>query len=332
MRVTNKMIGNNLAYNIQVNMQKLARTQQELSTGRRVLRPSDDPLVISRLLGVSATLEASNQYVRNIDDGLSYLYAADTALGSAGALLQDAHELAVQGANGTLNEEDMSYIARQVDKMIDNMINLANTDLGGKYIFAGKLNNMPPFTREGDDIYYHGDFALIEREIAFGTAYDVAKSGVDRGGAIPPTDPENYGTFGLTVTAEPPDPPGAPPYSLMKKPGGEYYGVFGALFELRNALDSGDSLKVNQALGSVLKETDFLLQERVKVGARTRHFESVKDQMLDQEIRLRQIELDLGSVQMEKVSIDFAQQTLTYQAALGAGAQILQTSLLHFLR
>lgn len=331
MRVTNKMIGNNLAYNIQVNMQKLARTQQEMSTGKRVLRPSDDPLVISRLLSIQGALESNNQYVRNIDDGLSYLYAADTALGSAGDLLHDAHELAVQGANGTLNEEDMSYIARQVDKMIDNMINLANTDLGGKYIFAGKLNNLPPFTRDGDVIKYHGDFALIEREIAFGTAYDVAKSGVDRGGATPPTDPENYGTFGLAVT---PNPLGEPPYEfeLMKKPNGEYYGVFGTLFELRNALDSGDSLKVNEALGSVLKETDFLLQERVKVGARTRHFESVKDQILDHEIRLKQIELDLGSVQMEKVSIDFAQQTLTYQAALGAGAQILQTSLLHFLR
>ena len=332
MRVTNKMIGNNLAFNIQVNLQKLARTQQELSTGRRVLRPSDDPLVISRLLGVYAALESNNQYVRNIDDGLSYLYAADTALGSAGALLQDAHELAVQGANGTLTKEDMSYIARQVDKMIDNMVNLANTDLGGKYIYAGKLNNMPPFTRDGDEIKYHGDFALIEREIAFGTAYDVAKSGVDRGGTTHPSDPDYYGTFGLAVTVEPPDPLDDPPYGLMKKPDGEYYGVFGTLFQLRNALDSGNSEKVDEALGSILKEADFLLQERVKVGARTRHFESVKDQILDHEIRLKQIELDLGCVKMEKVSIDFAQQTLTYQAALGAGAQILQTSLLHFLR
>ncbi|MEW5954405.1 MAG: flagellar hook-associated protein FlgL [Bacillota bacterium] len=329
MRVTNKMIGNSLAYNIQVNMQKLARTQQEMSTGRRVLRPSDDPLVISRLLSIQGALESNNQYVRNIDDGLAYLYAADTALGTAGDLLHDAHELAVQGANGTLTKEDMAHIGEQVDKMIDNMVNLANTDLGGKYIFAGKRNNLPPFNRVDNTITYSGDFALIEREIAFDTPYQVAGPGVSDFTVTP--SPEQ-GTFGWADSATPPINPDNPPFELRRDANNEYYGVFGTLFQLRNALYNGNPGEVNDALGRVQKEVDFLLQERVKVGARTRHFESVKDQILDHEIRLKQIELDLGSVHMEKVSIDFAQQTLTYQAALGAGAQILQTSLLQFLR
>jgi len=313
MRITNKMIGNNIAYNIQTNVQKLARTQQNIATGQRVLRPSDDPTVVSRLLSLQGSLEASVQYVRNINDGLSYLYAADTALGTAIEILHDANELAVQGASGTLTKEDMAYIGARVDKLVDNMVDVANTDLGGKYIFAGKLNHLPPFQRSEDIITYRGDFQDIFREISFGTGYKVAGPGVGEG---VPTGP-----FGGAVAAGP-----------LLDDGAQYYGVFGTLFQLRDALNSGNTEGVSNALERVQQEVDHLLQERVQVGARTRHFESVKDQILDQEIRLKQIELDLGGVHIERASIDLAQQSLTYQAALGSSAQILQTSLLHFLR
>ena len=313
MRITNKMIGNNLAYNIQSSIQKLSRTQQNIATGQRVLRPSDDPTVVSRLLNLQGTLEASVQYVRNINDGLSYLYAADVALGTATDILHDANELAVQGASGTLTKEDMAYIGARVNNMIDNMVDVANTDLGGKYIFAGKLNRLPPFERNGDTITYRGDFQDIFREISFGTGYKVSGPGVGEG--------EPTGPFGGAVAAGP-----------LMDDGTQYYGVFGTLFQLRDALNSGKADEVSSSLERVQQEVDHLLQERVKVGARTRHFESVKDQLLGQEIRLKQIELDIGGVHIEKASIDLAQQSLTYQAALGSSAQILQTSLLHFLK
>jgi flagellar hook-associated protein 3 FlgL len=196
------------------------------------------------------------------------------------------------------------------------MVDVANTDLGGKYIFAGKLNRMPPFARNGDEITYGGDFKDIFREISFGTGYKVAGPGVG--------DDEPTGPFGGAEAS-------GPPYELLK---GEeqYHGAFGAMFQLRDALNSGNTDEVSKSLERVQQEVDHLLQERVKVGARTRHFESVKDQILGQEIRLKQIELDIGGVHIEKASIDLAQQSLTYQAALGSSAQILQTSLLHFLK
>ena len=156
MRVTNKMVSDALISNIQNNMQKLARTQEQISTGSRILRPSDDPSSVSHLLAVKGNIEYNTQYMRNIDDGLSYLYTADDTLGTITDVITKAKELAVQGANGTLQVEDTTVIAYQIDKMIDHVVDLANTTIGGKYIFAGQENDQPPFTRQNDEIYYRG--------------------------------------------------------------------------------------------------------------------------------------------------------------------------------
>lgn len=324
MRVTNRMIGETLKYAIQVNMEKLSRTQQGLATGKRVHHPSDDPSAISRLMNLKGSLEGNEQYVRNIDDGLSYLEAADTAFGTISELFQKAHEYAVQGANGTLTEDDMRHIAEQIDKLIDNLVDLANTAIGGKYIFAGKDNAEPPFERVGDKIIYKGDFEDIEREILFGTSYRVAGAGVSNSAVS--------GSSGA-------------PFGWVTEINGEYIAwdgswdessaphesVFSAFFILRNALNSGDQKKVSQAIATLQDKYDYILQERVKVGARTRHFEAVKQQMLDHELLIKQSIVNIDGVDIEKTSIDLAQQQLNYQGALSAGANILQISLLHFI-
>ncbi|MFZ5650980.1 MAG: flagellar hook-associated protein FlgL, partial [Bacillota bacterium] len=157
MRITNRMIANNLNRGIQRNLSQVARSQEQLATGKSMLRPSDRPENLSQLLSIKATLSYMVQYDRNLDDGLSYLNLNDSSMQTLGDILNQSAEMAVQGANGTMTREDMAALGEQVDKMIDHVVDLANSSVGGRYIYAGTKNSSPPFKRIGDTITYTGD-------------------------------------------------------------------------------------------------------------------------------------------------------------------------------
>ncbi|RKO66896.1 flagellar hook-associated protein FlgL [Desulfofundulus salinus] len=315
MRVTHMLIARRTQNYIQDAMQRLARTQEQMSTGRKVLRLSDDPPALSQLLNVRAAVERNQQYMRNITDGLSYLDGADTALGTTGELLQKAIEYAIQGANGTLEPDDMAAIGEQIDKMIDELVDIANTTVGGKYIFAGTKNDRPPFRRDGDNIFYQGNLERVSREIM-----DQANYAIDVPAVI--LDDGN------------PDTPGGV-FGEAQVSGDEYEltgGIFQVLLALRNSLKAADASGVNDSIGALNDQLDHILRYRVQVGARTSHFESVRDQLQDQELRLTQVLSSLEDADVARVAVDLSRQQLAYQAALAAGARILETSLLDYLR
>ncbi|NMB42448.1 MAG: flagellar hook-associated protein FlgL [Firmicutes bacterium] len=318
MRVTNIMIGNSLIRHINSNLNNLSRTHEQLSTGKTILRPSDNPTDISQLLAIKAQKEINKQYTKNINDGLAYLYTADAALGTLGDIVSQANAMGVQGANGTLAQEDMQALAMQIDKMIDQVVDIANVTVGGKYLFAGKTNDKPPFIRfEGQDvIVYQGDLDRIYREIA-----NLSEHTVDAPGVLDNSS-GSMGVFGNVNGAE------LEGDKAAKVSGG----LFDALFALRDALYSGNHEAVDSMLGEMQSQLDNVLQHRVTVGARTRHFEAIKDQMIDQEIRLEQVEENLHSADIARLTIDLSQQQLVYQTALASGATILQVSLLNFLK
>lgn len=332
MRVTNLMIGNALKQHIQNNLSRLSRTQEQLSTGKTILRPSDSPTKISHLMAVKAQREINKQYTQNIDDGLAYLYTADAALGTVGEILAEANELAVQGANGTLTREDMKAIAEQIDKMIDELVDVANTTAGGKYIFAGRTNHRPPFERNGDTIIYKGDLKRITREIANLSEHTVDAPGVLKDtenspgvfGFINETELENNNEAKVSDANSLPEENGSPNY--------DKYGLFDTLYKFKELLNNGKADQISNFIGVIQKQLDNVLKHRVAIGARTRHFEAAKEQMLDQEITLSQVLENIESADIARLSIDLSEQQLVYQASLAAGASILQTSLLNFLK
>ncbi|MDQ0285608.1 flagellar hook-associated protein 3 FlgL [Desulfofundulus luciae] len=412
MRVTHMLVARRTQNYIQDAMERLARTQEQMSTGRKVLRLSDDPPALSQLLNVRTAVERNKQYARNITDGLSYLEGADTALGTAGELLQKAIEYAIQGANGTLEPNDMAAIGEQIDKMIDEMVDIANTTVGGKYIFAGTKNNQPPFWRDGDKIYYRGNLERVSREILDQANYTIdvpsvtyaavdlgrpldGGTGIDKdetqantdgkliinGVDVPFSAGESYTDIAKRITSTVPgvwatfidnglgnqnafiiksasgtlrveessDGTLGASTTFASRPETEdvvpgvfgFYnenshavvgGVFDVLMKLAKSLKDGDVAGVQSSIGKLNDQLDHILRYRVQVGARTSHFESVRSQLQDQEVRLTQVLSSLEDADVARVAVDLSRQQLSYQAALAAGARILETSLLDYLR
>ncbi|WP_027363358.1 flagellar hook-associated protein FlgL [Desulfotruncus alcoholivorax] len=400
MRVTNRIITYNTQNYIQQGLQKLTRTQEMMSTQRSIINLSDDPGAINQLLLVKSSLSMNEQYVRNIKDGMSYLEAADTAFGTAGSLLQKTLEYTLQAANGGMAPDDLKAIGRQIDQIIDEMKDIGNTTVGGKYIFAGTQNSRPPFERvDANTITFGGNFDAVSREILDHAYYEVNVDSVNHAGAtinVVDADGDGKADAGGSLVFKVYD--GASNVTDTKtvsyaagesydgivskindlanyaakfdkqnktltiqraffgadaklkienldgggnlidgqstsdvKPG-LFSGIFDTLIKLKNDLLAGNAQNLNQYIGDLNNRHDEVLRYRVRVGARESHFESVQNQLLDQVQRLNQVESNLEDVDIAKVSIELSQHQMVYNASLAAGAQILQVSLLNYLR
>ena len=155
---------------------KVSSTQLQISTGRRVLRPSDDPASASRVLGLNQALETVQQYQSNINRAQSRLETEEGVLKGATNLLQRVRELTIQGNNDTLSKADTTAIAAEVRQHLDQLYAMANTrDSNGEYIFAGYQSGTKPFTNPATGSYvYNGD--LGQRQLQISPDHQVADS------------------------------------------------------------------------------------------------------------------------------------------------------------
>ena len=145
-RITQGMISNDVVAGIQANGVRLDQIMAQLSTGKAINQPSDDPVGVTRDLQLHSLTSRYDQYYRNMQDGDAWLSTADTAMQSGNNVLQSANELAIQGANGTYNAVQRSDLNGQVRSLADQMLSIANTTLRGQYVFSGTQTDAPPFS------------------------------------------------------------------------------------------------------------------------------------------------------------------------------------------
>lgn len=335
MRITNSYMTNNMIRNLQNNLSQLAKVDEQMATTKRVLRLSDDPNIMGQLITVKNTLTYNEQYDKNIQDGLSYLDVADTAMGTLGDILAQAKAYANQGANDSYNAEDRQALAKQIDAIIDQVVDLGNATVGNKYIFAGKKSGSPPFERQGDKVIYNGDFSVIKRQVTAGHDYAINVPAV-----MPAADDNDFAFLDIEDDVTEfwsRDKNGM--FGTIKLEDGQFVmddgdptNVFTALYDLRDALNDNDPEGIDQAMGNIEQSRDNMLQSRVELGARYTHFETLKGLLLDQEVSLTGELNNMEGADMAKLSIELSQKWLAYSASMASGSKLMQTSLLDYIR
>ncbi|WP_029653685.1 flagellar hook-associated protein FlgL [Marinobacter daepoensis] len=157
----------------------LVNTQQQISTGKKVNKPSDDPVAAARILKLDQELKRIETYGRNADLADNRLKQEESTLASAVDLLQRVRELTVQAGNGTLSANDRQSISEELKERLDQLANIANTrDASGEYIFSGYQGSTPAFAKndEGNWIY-QGDEGQRELEIDDGVTVAISDHG-----------------------------------------------------------------------------------------------------------------------------------------------------------
>ncbi|MBI4830277.1 MAG: hypothetical protein HY801_01725, partial [Candidatus Lindowbacteria bacterium] len=136
-RISNPVLVNTALRNLQISLRQLQETQEVLATGLTIRRPSDNPLGAAIALRMRAEITEINRFVTNIERAESFVTASEGALGTMNQILTELRGITVTEANDTGNAESRRAAAEQVNALIEQLVQTANSDFGGRYIFAG---------------------------------------------------------------------------------------------------------------------------------------------------------------------------------------------------
>ena len=164
MRITSNMIMNTVTRNLALSQSRFLRIQTMASSGRRINRPSDDPIGITKDLGFRSDLSEISQFRKNINQALSWFNFSDQAMGNMNELISRAKELAVQFANDTYDQNARAAGATNIRDVFEQIIEAANTQFEGNYIFSGTRTDVSPFMVLAMGVVYRGDFEQISLE------------------------------------------------------------------------------------------------------------------------------------------------------------------------
>lgn len=176
---------------------RLARTQQQLATGKRFASAAEDPVAAERALRLAREIAAHDQYQANAEAVRIRQTAEETALSDVTELLHEVRELLVQANKGTLNSADRRSLSQSLEVHIDGLLGLANTrDATGEYLFAGLRGDTRPFSSDGrGQFLYHGDEG--QRRLGIGPGIMVTMT--DSGTELFQRVPAGNGAFVTTV-------------------------------------------------------------------------------------------------------------------------------------
>ncbi|MCP4272836.1 MAG: flagellar hook-associated protein 3 [Gammaproteobacteria bacterium] len=182
----------------------LNTTQEQIATGLKVMKPSDDPIASISIINLEQEISLTERYMANADIGTANLSVEETTLQSFTDILQRVRELILSGGNATYGDTERNSLAVEMEELLDQMVGLANFKTSsGDYMFAGHRLNVTPFTQAPDGSYqYNGDQGVREIQISTSTRIDMNDSGYDlfqnilngNGDFINTQNPANTGT------------------------------------------------------------------------------------------------------------------------------------------
>lgn len=148
MRVTQSMLSNNMLRNLSNSYGKMGELQRQVETGKKVNRPSDDPVVVMKGINYRTALGKVEQYERNIGEVSNWLDTSDSTLDKVNAALQRTNDLLIQASSDTTTDEDRDKIKAELKQLRQHVQDLSNTKIGEKYIFSGTKTTTAPFNKE----------------------------------------------------------------------------------------------------------------------------------------------------------------------------------------
>ena len=287
---------------------RLNQTQMQLSAGKKILTPSDDPAAAARIIDLNQSIKQAEQYQSNINTARQRLTLEEGVLQNATDILQRVKELGVQGLNATNTQSDRTAIAVEMEELNQQLVGLANTkNANGEYLFSGFKSATQPFSKNmaGGSFTYAGD--ANQRPIQIGETRQVADS--DHGSNV----------FGI---------PTGPLPATVPAPG--------SITNIFEAIDKFSAdLKANTpnsaSLDDISKASDKILTVNSSVGTRLNVLDSQDSTNSDFVLNMQTTLSAIQDLDYASAASQLSQQTLALQAAQQSFAQVKKLSLFNYL-
>lgn len=310
MRVTNKMLTSSLLTNVNNNLNQLQKYENQLSSKVKVDKISDNPVAAAKILKAKSELKAQEQYSTNMEYTSGWLRSVDDALASVDDVLLRAREIAVRGSNGATAIESSKAMGEEVNSIIGELVHIANTDYNGSYIFAGGRNGNAPFTitEDGINVTVHFDGGGSDLADTYSQKVEISK--------------------GVTIDLS------AGQMSFHTEASGDtrINSVFSTLDQLRKSLMNGEQVMAGNLIGEIDSLINNVISERAVVGAKSNRIEQAKDRAESFNTSINTLISILEDTDYAEASALYKTQQAVYEASLSVGANIIQPSLLDFLK
>jgi flagellar hook-associated protein 3 FlgL len=300
------MLSSQLLLNLNRNAQQMNNTQLQSATGRKINKPSDDPVGITYSLRYRAELSSNEQYQKNVDSATSWLDFNDTVMDQAGSIVQRLRELTVQASTGTNPQSAMDSVKEEVMQLKEQLIDVANSKLNGKYIFNGETYDIKPyqFTKDADGVSDTTDVASV--------ITDTGKINFIVGESVQlPINVTGNEVFGNETEDD---------------------NLFVVLNNIIEALKNGDQKELSGQLGTIDSRMDKMLAIRSEIGAKTNRIDLMMGRLDDLGVNLTDLQAKVEDADYAELIMKSKIQENIYNASLSAGAKIISPSLVDFLR
>ncbi|MFZ3453255.1 flagellar hook-associated protein FlgL [Arthrobacter sp. 7Tela_A1] len=302
-RTSNLMMARNAQQNLQANMSRLAKLQEQAHTSAAITRPSDDPAGTADALKVRSEIRANTAYKNNISDANSWLATLDNALTRTNDILTRIKDLSITAATATTTAASKAAIATEIEGLKSDLLGQANTSYLGRNIFAGNSDagaavvENPPVPPAITPTYsFTGDgHAPVNRRIDANTTVRVDASASE--------------VFG-GVNGEP--------------------DVFAKIDSLVNDLRANGDISTH--LAGIDESINTVLTSQTDVGIRHARVLKAEETNVEQSVSLETRRSGIEDLDTAQVILDLKLQELAYQSSLAVTAKVLQPTLMDFLR
>lgn len=290
MRLSNSMIAKNFMRNFWENSEKIDKINNHLAKKKKIIRPSDDPLGTLKSMQLQSIVNENEQYIKNIKKGKDWIDICDITLDSLKSSLDRVRELAQAGANAPQSELDT--ICEEVEEIAEYFVQLSNTTIGDRYIFAGHKTKTKPYQNYSGVPGYQGDGNYLSIEIGHSVEIDFSLPG-------------NM-IFEDTFDA-----------------------VRDVIQDLQNG--DRDRLG-GATLGKVDLAIETAISSRTTLGAKCKRLELAESRIDDANTKHEKLYSEIMDVDVAETIMDLRVAENVYAASLAAGARLMQVSLVDFLK
>lgn len=295
MRVTQSMLSNNLLRNLNQSYAEMDKYFNQLNTGKKFNRPSDDPVAAMKGIGFRTELHQVEQYQRNTNEVHNWLDNSDSALDQVNSGLQRIRYLAVQASNGTYGESELKSIAAEVEQIKADLIETANMKVNDKYIFNGTNTNIPPVNVDAEPIVVDFDDSKVVIKVA---ANSELAANVDGNKVFMNGEESLFDTIDHFIA------------------------------KLNGEIDED----MDESIADMDIFIDNVINSRADLGAKMNRLELIENRLAKQEIVATSTLSKNEDINYAETITNLITQESIHRAALSSGARIMQPTLLDFLR
>src|SRR5690625_252940 len=297
MRITQTMLSNNMLNNLMNSQVKMDKYLEQLYTGKKISRPSDDPVIAMKGINYRAQLAQVEQFKRNTGEVNNWMDNSDAALDNATKAMHRLRDLAVKAGNAAYGDEELQSIKAEAEQIKLDLIDIANTKVNDKYIFNGTNTSEKP-------VVFDEDGGLND---------------------IDPTNPvmievSNGTRIQANVDAS----------EIFDQ------GLFDAIDDFIGLLDrdgtEGESVDIGNTLDSIDEQTTDIINARADLGARMNRLELIESRLADQEIIATRTMSNNEDIDFEVAITNLITLECFHRAALSTCAMVIQPTLIDFLR